>query len=125
MSSCTTCSAYANVSYNATNVFAMSLLLIVYTRYTLNPHFFAAQSDTLWLVRLDALLADVDLLPQHQTFLHHQYFFHNGDNRRAILLPHWHGTIYHTLHRHARDCDLVVQQWFIDESLVFVYHLGN
>jgi hypothetical protein len=71
------------------------------------------------------LLADVDLLPQHQTFLHHQHFFHDRDNRRAILLTHWHGTIYHTLHRHTRDGDFVVKQWFIDTRLVLVYHLGN
>jgi hypothetical protein len=29
------------------------------------------------LVRLDALLADVDFFPQHQTLLNHEYFFYN------------------------------------------------
>src|SRR5215831_17479594 len=99
--------------------------LLIYARYTLNPHVFAAQRDTLWLMGLDALLADVDLLPQHQTFLNHKYFFHDGNNRRAIFLTDWHGTIHHTLHRHTRDCDFVVKQWFIDKGLAFVYHLCN
>src|SRR4030095_1755471 len=102
-----------------------SFSLFIYARYTLNLHFFAAQRDTLWLGRLDAVLADVDLLPQQQPFLHHQHFFRDRDNRRAILLTHWHGTLHHPLHRHTRDGDFVVKQWFIDKRLVLVYHLGN
>jgi len=77
------------------------------------------------LVRLGALLADVDFFPQHQTLLNHKYFFYNGNNRCAIFLADWHGTIYHTLNRHTRDCDFVMKLWFINKSFAFMYHLGN
>src|ERR1041385_2985496 len=93
--------------------------LFIYVRYTLNSHFFTAQRDTLWLMRLDVLLADVDLLPEYQTLLNHEHFFHDGNNRRTIFLTYWHGTIHHTLHGHVRDNDFVMKQWFINKSLVF------
>src|SRR4029453_1204085 len=99
--------------------------LCIFARYTLNVHVFAAQRDPLWLMGLEALRADVDLLPQHPTLLHHEHFFHEGNNCRAILLTDWHGTIPPPLHRHARDGDCVLKQWFINKGLAFVDHFGH
>ena len=45
------------------------------------------------------------VLPQHPPLFHDQHLFHAGDNRRAMLLPHGHGTPTTRCHRHARDLD--------------------
>ena len=54
------------------------LFIFISVRDTLHLDLFAAEGDPLGLVRLDALLPDVDFLPQHPPLFNDQHLFGTG-----------------------------------------------
>jgi hypothetical protein len=99
--------------------------MVIGVSNTLHLDVFAAECHPLWLVCLDTLRADVDLLPQHPPLLDHEHFFHNGENRRAMLLPHGHGAIHDPLDWHTRDLNLLAPERLIDMHLPLMDDLGK